>query len=94
MWRDIEERAKRNGEYIVKTGCTVRACAEQTGTSKSTVHKDVTERLKLIDPELYERVKEVLGVNLSERHLRGGASTKRKYEKRRREQVGPTPPQK
>ena len=83
MWRDIEERAKRCAEYIVKTGCTVRACAEQTGTSKSTVHKDVTERLKTIDPELYERVKEVLGINLSERHLRGGASTKRKYEKRR-----------
>ena len=85
VWQDIEERAKSNGEYIVKTGCTVRACAEAKGTSKSTVHKDVTERLKIIDPELYEKVKEVLGINLSERHLRGGASTKRKYEKRRKE---------
>ena len=82
MWRDIEERAKRNAEYIVETGCTVRACAEKLGASKSTVHKDVTERLRTIDPELYERVKKVLDVNLSERHLRGGDATRRKYEKK------------
>ena len=55
-------------------------------------HKDVTERLKTIDPELYEKVKEVLGFNLSERHLRGGASTKRKYEKRRADSVRPKAP--
>lgn len=79
MWKEIEERAKRNGEYIVKTGCTVRACAEKQGTSKSTVHKDVTERLASIDPELWGKVKKVLGVNLSERHIRGGESTRRKY---------------
>ena len=83
MWRDIEERAKRNAEYIVETGCTVRACAEKLGASKSTVHKDVTERLRTIDPELYERVKKVLDVNLSERHLRGGDATKKKYENQR-----------
>ena len=82
MWRDIEERAKRNGEYIVKTGCTVRACAKTLGASKSTVHKDVTERLRFIDPDLYERVKKVLEFNLSERHLRGGDATRRKYELR------------
>ena len=79
MWKEIEERAKKNGEYIVKTGCTVRACAATYGTSKSTVHKDVTERLSAIDFELYLRVKEVLEKNLSERHLRGGESTRKKY---------------
>ncbi len=82
MWREIEERAKRNGEYIVKTGCTVRACAKTLGGSKSTVHKDVTERLRNIDPELYARVQKVLEFNLSERHLRGGDATRRKYELR------------
>lgn len=85
MWQEIEERALRNAEYIVKTGCTVRMCAEQLGASKSTVHKDVTERLARIDPELYEEVKKVLGINLSERHLRGGDATKRKYEKLRKD---------
>ena len=79
MWKEIERRALKNGEYIVKTGCTVRACADALGTSKSTVHKDVTQRLQNIDFELYLRVKEVLGVNLSERHLRGGESTRKKY---------------
>ena len=79
MWNEIEERAVRCGEYIVKTGCTVRACADKMGTSKSTVHKDVTERLQSVNPELHAKVKKVLGVNLSERHLRGGESTRRKY---------------
>ena len=82
MWQDIEERAKRNGEYIVETGCTVRACAEKLGTSKSTVHKDVTERLRFVDPDLYAKVKKVLERNLSERHLRGGDATRKKYEMR------------
>lgn len=80
MWSSIEDRVKRCGEYIVKTGCTVRTCANILGTSKSTVHKDVTERLANIDPALYERVKKVLEVNLSERHLRGGESTRKKYQ--------------
>ena len=83
MWQEIEARVLRNAKHIVKTGCTVRACAEQLGTSKSTVHKDVTERLERVDPELWEKVKKVLGINLSERHLRGGDATKRKYEKLR-----------
>ncbi len=80
MWEYIAERARRNGAYIAETGCTVRACAAHFGVSKSTVHKDVTERLRFIDPDLYERVKKVLGVNLCERHLRGGDATRRKYE--------------
>ena len=83
MWEYIEERARKNGEYIMETGCTVRACASHFGTSKSTVHKDVTERLLTIDPVLAEKVKAVLEINLSERHIRGGASTKKKYEDRK-----------
>lgn len=83
MWKNIEERAIRCGEYIVKTGCTVRTCAEVLGSSKSTVHKDVTERLYYLDPALWERVQKVLGINLQERHLRGGNATRLKYEKKR-----------
>ncbi len=82
MWEYIVERARKNGEYIVETGCTVRACSAHFGVSKSTVHKDVTERLPEIDVALYERVKKVLSLNLSERHLRGGNATKKKYERR------------
>ena len=79
MWEYIEERVRRNGEYIVTTGCTVRECAHILGTSKSTVHKDVTERLKNVDAKLFEEVRMVLDKNLSERHIRGGMATKRKY---------------
>ena len=84
MWDNIEERVKKNAEYIAQTGCTVRACAERMSVSKSTVHKDVTERLMFIDAELWERVKAVLDFNLKERHLRGGDATRRKYEKKRK----------
>ena len=80
MWKNIEERVVACAEYIVRTGCTVRACAQYLGSSKSTVHKDVTERLRTIDIALWEKVKDVLEVNLKERHLRGGDATKRKYE--------------
>ena len=83
MWDTIELRVRRCGEYIVETGCTVRVCAAVYGTSKSTVHKDVTERLPAIDPVLAEKVKSVLEFNLKERHLRGGESTKRKYASKR-----------
>lgn len=83
MWEYIEERVIREGKYIVETGCTVRACAKVLGTSKSTVHKDVTERLAAVDPELWEKVKAVLSINLQERHLRGGDATKKKYENKR-----------
>ena len=83
MWEYIEERVIREGKYIVETNCTVRACAKVLGTSKSTIHKDVTERLAGIDPVLWEKVKAVLSVNLQERHLRGGDATKRKYESKK-----------
>ena len=67
------------GEYIFETGATVRAAAKVFGVSKSTVHKDVTERLSRDDPVLYKQVKAVLEKNKSERHIRGGMATRRKY---------------
>lgn len=79
MWEYIEERAVKCAEYIVATGCTVRACSAHFSISKSTVHKDVSERLQYIDAELYERTREVLALNLSERHIRGGIATREKY---------------
>lgn len=81
MWDYIEERAKKCAEYIVATGCTVRACSAHFAISKSTVHKDVSERLRYIDEDLYERTREVLELNLSERHIRGGIATQKKYKK-------------
>ena len=79
MWDYIEERAIKCAEYIVETGCTVRACSAHFSVSKSTVHKDVTERLKYIDKELYKKVRNVLNINLNERHIRGGMATREKY---------------
>lgn len=79
MWDYIEERAIKCAEYIVATGCTVRACSAHFAISKSTVHKDVSERLKYIDEDLYERTREILNLNLSQRHIRGGIATKEKY---------------
>ena len=78
----ILTRARTLAEHIAATGDTVRAAGEKFGVSKSTVHKDVTERLREIDAELYDRVKEILDLNLSERHLRGGNATKEKYARR------------
>jgi len=70
------------GRYIAENGATVRQTAEVFKISKSTVHKDVTERLKRMNPPLYLAVKEVLDINRAERHIRGGLATKRKYCKR------------
>ena len=82
MDEDIIKRAIAEGEYIAETGATVRAAAKIFSCGKSTVHKDVTERLCEIDTVLYKKVKKVLNVNLAERHIRGGEATKRKYEKK------------
>ena len=79
MWEYMERRVRQSAEYILATNATVRACAEHFGISKSTVHKDITERLAEIDGELCEKVRRVLDKNLSERHIRGGNATKRKY---------------
>ena len=74
-----KERAEIIAEYVLDTGATVRAAAVHFGISKSTVHKDLTYRLKRINPSLYDLVKAVLELNKSERHLRGGEATRRKY---------------
>jgi len=76
-----QERAKLLGEFVVETGATVRHTASVYGISKSTVHKDLTERLKYIDPALFKEVKRVLDNNKAERHLRGGEATRLKYKK-------------
>ncbi len=73
------QRAIVLGEYIIETGATVRETGKKFGISKSTVHKDVTERLSKESPSLYLQVKEILEKNKQERHIRGGMATRRKY---------------
>ena len=75
----IRKRVREVGHYIYETKATVRQAAKIYGVSKSTIHKDVTERLRKIDPSLARRVKEVLEFNKAERHIRGGEATRRKY---------------
>ena len=75
----IEERALRLAEYITENRATVRAAAKKFGVSKSTVHKDITERLENVSPELSSRVRELLDQNKAERHIRGGMATKEKF---------------
>lgn len=83
MERDDKElRALREAEYIVETGATVRETARHFGSSKSTVHKDVTERIERLDSLLTAEVRRILDVNKSERHIRGGMATKEKYLRR------------
>jgi len=76
---NMEERACDLAVYIIENKATVRAAAKQFGISKSTVHKDLTERLEHINKPLYQQVKEVLELNKAERHIRGGLATQRKY---------------
>lgn len=75
----IEQRACRLAHYIVDSKDTVRGAAKKFGVSKSTVHKDVSERLLKINPTLASEVREILDENKAERHIRGGMATKRKY---------------
>lgn len=75
----IEERANSIANYIIEYNATVRQTAKNFGISKSTVHKDVSERLLKINPGLAASVREVLDVNKSERHIRGGLATREKY---------------
>ena len=79
MRENFNSRAVLLGEYIIDTGATVRAAAKVFKISKSTVHKDVTVRLKIESPILYMQVKDVLDKNKKERHIRGGQATKEKY---------------
>lgn len=79
MKLSVEQRAVMLGEYIIESKTTVRGAAKKFGVSKSTVHKDVTGRLKRQNPALYSLVRQVLDQNKNERHLRGGLATKLKY---------------
>ena len=81
MRADPEQRAVQLAEYIVERGATMRAAAAAFGCSKSTVHKDVSVRLVRVSPGLSAQVRAVLARNKAERHLRGGAATRRKYRK-------------
>jgi putative DeoR family transcriptional regulator (stage III sporulation protein D) len=74
-----KERCVVLARYLVENKATVRAVAAKFGISKSTVHKDITQTLRHVNPALYEQVKDILEVNKQERHLRGGEATKKKY---------------
>jgi len=76
---NIEERAILLAQYIIENKATVRAAAQKFGISKSTVHKDISERLPLFNRPLYLQAKEVLDVNKAQRHIRGGIATRKKY---------------
>ena len=77
----MEQRACKLAVYIIENRATVRAAAKKFGVSKSTVHKDLTERLAQVDHGLYRQVKQILEVNKAERHIRGGEATRNKYRK-------------
>lgn len=79
MYVSIEERAIELAHYIIDSKDTVRGAAKKFGISKSTVHKDVSERLKKINPNLANQVRVILDENKAERHIRGGMATKMKY---------------
>lgn len=79
MHTDIEERARDLAAYIIENKATVRAAAARFGVSKSTVHKDMSERLEQIDRALWLRVRAILELNKAERHIRGGLATQKKY---------------
>ena len=77
----VEQRAVELAEYIIENKTTVRAAAKKFGVSKSTVFVDVSERLKKLNPALYNDVRKVLDINKAERHIRGGMATKQKFSK-------------
>ncbi len=79
MQEIIEDRARKLAEFIIENDSTVRAAAKQFGVSKSTVHKDITQRLKTLDGALWAEAKAVLERNKAERHIRGGIATRIKY---------------
>ena len=82
MYTNIEQRACDLAVYIIENQSTVRSAAAQFGVSKSTVHKDLTERLPRINPALYKQVRHLLDVNKAETHIRGGLATREKYRKK------------
>ena len=79
MKENMEDRAERLALYMIENRTPVRAAAQKFGISKSTVHKDISERLPLFNRPLYLQVKEILDVNKAQRHIRGGIATRKKY---------------
>lgn len=80
MAETIEERACELAVYIIETGATVRTAAQHFGISKSTVHKDLSQRLPQYNKLLYQQVRQVLDINKAQRHIRGGLATRKKYQ--------------
>ena len=80
MTDTIEDRACALAVYIIETGATVRSAAKHFGISKSTVHKDLSQRLPQYNKTLYQQVRQVLNLNKAERHIRGGQATRKKYQ--------------
>ena len=83
LTEDLEKRARELAVYLIERRTTIRDAAKHFSVSKSTVHKDLSERLERIDRTLYAQVKEILEQNKAERHIRGGDATRRKYQKNR-----------
>ena len=79
----IEDRACQLAVYMIETGATVRTAAQHFGISKSTVHKDLSQRLPQCNKTLYQQVRQVLDVNKAQRHIRGGLATRKKYQQRK-----------
>ena len=84
MKQNLEKRACKLAVYMIETGATVRSAAGHFGISKSTVHKDLTQRLNSVNPALYAQVRQILDLNKQERHIRGGMATQRKYQEQRK----------
>ena len=78
-----KERCEALGEFVIETGATVRCAAMHFGISKSTVHKDLSHKLRAYNAAMYKEVKEILEINKAERHIRGGEATRRKYLKQK-----------
>lgn len=76
----IEDRACKLAVYIIETGATIRRAAQHFGISKSTVHKDLSQRLPQCNKRLYRQVRQILDENMAQRHIRGGLATRRKYQ--------------
>ncbi len=81
MREEATHRAILLGEYMLDTGATVRATAKVFKVSKSTVHKDVADRLQIVNPQLYGEVRQILEINKAQRHIRGGLATREKYKR-------------
>lgn len=79
MREDLEQRAQELAVYMIENRTTIRDCAKHFGLSKSTVHKDLSERLEIANRSLYQQVQKILAQNKAERHIRGGNATRKKY---------------